>query len=292
MKDSKHPPLRKTSQHAEKSLKCCVCDTNKHETFYKEINNYELVRCKGCGLVYLKSEDNDINFINDAQNDLHSSEKEKIEYWSFPDYYENYKMVFELFFEDRLRKIKEFSPKPESMLDIGCGYGFWMKYCKENGLSVHGIDPSQETVDWAVRDYDLNAERTIIEEFVTDKSYDIIVLCDVLEHLRNPLLQLERINGFLKHDGILYIQVPNLLGFKLPFRHGFGLPHHIWQFSIQPLTKLLKKSGFTVVKYHTGVQGVIGAYERGGPSVKELTTWWMARTFKIGNRLQVIARKD
>ena len=37
--------------------------------------------------------------------------------------------------------------------------------------------------------------------------------------------------------------------------------------------------------------GVIGTYEKGGPSFASRATWWAARTFRLGNRLMLVAER-
>ncbi len=130
-----------------------------------------------------------------------------------------------------------------------------------------------------------------LEDYVFEKRYDSIVICDILEHLTEPNQSLQKIRGALNQDGIIFIQVPSLLGFKIPRSHSFGLPYHIWQLSSATLFKLLENNGFEVLSYWTGVLGVIGAYEKGGPSLVKRLTWKLSSSFKLGNRLKVIARK-
>jgi SAM-dependent methyltransferase len=130
-----------------------------------------------------------------------------------------------------------------------------------------------------------------IESFQPDEKYDCIVMCDVLEHVLSPGQVLQHCYSLLNPGGIIYIQVPNLVGFKLPFNHSWGLPHHIWQFGKGSLRRLLEQKHFQVVGIHTGVLGIIGVYERGGPHAWHRLLWKTAHIFKIGNRLQMVAVK-
>ena len=54
-------------------------------------------------------------------------------------------------------------------------------------------------------DNEINAE-----EFGIDKKYDIITCFEVLEHLNNPGLCLERVALHLKEDGVFVMSVPNI----------------------------------------------------------------------------------
>ena len=152
--------------------RCCICNGEKYEVPFKQIKEYKLVRCTNCWLVYLASLPPDIDFILDAQKDISNKDKEKIEYWSFPALYKKHEKVFKYYFEDRLVKIKRFNPNISSVFDIGCGYGFWLKFCLEKGLRVSGIDLSQESIDWGKQNYNLNIKRKTVEELNIEHTCD------------------------------------------------------------------------------------------------------------------------
>jgi SAM-dependent methyltransferase len=110
-------------------------------------------------MVYIEEFPDRMDFIDDAKVDLDNSEKEKIEYWSFPKLYDKHQEVFDHFFGKRLSQLnKHHQGNISSMLDIGSGYGFWMKFCRDRGIDVYGIDPSKETVDWGREKYGLDMD--------------------------------------------------------------------------------------------------------------------------------------
>lgn len=273
--------------------RCAICGGSAEDTFFRQAGGYPLVKCGRCGLIYMKyikvrPED----FILSAKKDSSIEDKEKVEFWSFPELFEKHKRVFEHFFGERLKRIIRFKPPAGEMLDIGSGYGFWMKYCKDRKLSVEGMDISHEAAQYACDTLDLNVHNCDFDKYSTGKRFGIITLCDVLEHCQNPGGTLRKCREFLSPKGVLYIQVPNVIGFRLPLGHGLGLPYHYWQFSPSTLKKLLRANGFEPKAWWTGVQGVIGAYERGGPNIFEKLMWTVARSFRVGNRLQILAIKD
>lgn len=234
---------------------------------------------------------NQDDFMCTAQEDLHKQQQEKVEYWSFPLLYEKYKKVFHYYFVDRLQRIKGFKPELKSLFDIGTGYGFWPQFCKDHGISVKGIDIFREAVTYAQEVLHLDVVNCSLEDYIFDRTFDVITICDLLEHLREPNSQLEKIKRGLSETGILFIQVPNLLGFKLPPFHGFGLPYHIWQFNLLTLRMLLKKHGFVIIDFWSGALGIIGVYEAGGPTLYQRIMWQLAKRSRFGNRLIVVAKK-
>lgn len=268
----------------------CPLHGNSDQAFFAKRSGFTLNICSKCGIVYIADDCDDIalNFYNDTKLGVKS--KDAIEYWSVPSNYQKYRNIFTRFFSERMKRLMSAHNRIESLLDIGCGYGFFLDYAKQFVPSVMGIELNPDIVEQAQKDgrsvYCISAESLLME-----KSYDCITLCDVLEHVENPLKMLETCYNLLNPDGILYVQVPNLLGFKLPFGHSWGLPHHLWQFGRKSLELLLHEAAFTNVSHRTGVLGVIGVYESGGPTLRNRLEWWFANFLGCGNRLQTLAIK-
>ena len=254
-----------------------------------------LQKCIDCGLVFLEEWHNEINdrFFDDSIEikTKYSDNKDKIEYWSYPENYTKYKDVFHRFFEERLKNIIKVNPNINSLLDIGSGYGFFLDYIREKIPNVSGLELDPDVMKYARDKLGLNVMSERIEYFESSERFDCITMCDVLEHLIDPVAVLERCWNLLSSGGVIFIQVPNLVGFKLPFGHGWGLPHHIWQFGPRSLIKLVENCGFSVHHWYTGVLGVIGVYKREGPTLLDSFIWATARRFKIGNRLMLVAIK-
>ena len=91
----------------------------------------------------------------------------------------------------------------------------------------------------------------IWREFQTDKKFDLIVLKDVLEHLPDLNLVLQRLKSLLSETGIVYIQVPTFeglefLGYQNDFLRYFQNAH-IVHFSEASLNYVFAKNGFDTV---------------------------------------------
>lgn len=247
------------------------------------------MKCVECDLVYLSEANFDVeDFIKDSQQ----SSEAKVEFWSVPHLYDKHKNVFDFFFQQRLDRIKAHNLPLQSALDVGIGYGFWANYLKERNqrIEVEGIDIEHSAITYCLDKYDLNAKLISFESFHSDKKFDAIFMFDVLEHFKNPKEMLEKAKSMLTPEGFIYIQVPNVLGLKVPYGHGLGLPYHLWQFDHRNIRKLFNKVDLEVLNYWTGNQGIIGHYEKGGPSLLIRTMWKIGNFFKRGNRLQVIVK--
>ena len=258
-------------------------------------SGYALKKCRLCGLVYLAEVSQNVEdlFFEDARDSAAGPKiTDEIEYWSYPQFHERHRSIFDHFFYDRWQKISSAGKHIDRLLDVGCGYGFFLEFLKDYVPNLMGIDINRDVVAYASGIKKLNVRLSHIEDFHTEHLYDCVVMCDVLEHVMDPNHVLSICHDLLTPQGALFIQVPNLTGFRLPPNHSWGLPHHIWQFGPKNLKQLLMKNGFAVLHWHTGVMGVIGEYENGGPSLMKRVQWAMARRLKIGNRLQMVAIKE
>ncbi len=102
------------------------------------------------------------------------------------------------------------------ILNAGCGSGELSFLLAAAGHSVIGIDPAKEYISLAnERVPDKLRERCSfqvgsIETFTTDTAFDCVIATDVLEHIKNDAMALEKLTTFLKPSGDIIITVPAL----------------------------------------------------------------------------------
>lgn len=181
-------------------------------------------------------------YFNDSSREVQLSD---------PDY-------FEAYWEDHKREIERIKgPLDElSILDIGCGFALGMQYFKRYGADVHGMDPSPEAIEFAC-EKGVDA-KVGFDDFTLfgDKKFDVVMLVNVLEHLRDPADVLRRIRDLLKPDGLLILDVPNEFNEFQTIaneEHGLGEwwvcpPNHINYFNCESLPRLLGHCDYRPVK--------------------------------------------
>lgn len=148
-------------------------------------------------------------------------------------------------------KCKEyFGEKEFSVFDIGFGYAQALLYFHTKGIKVSGLDPAPQGVKYA-KDQGLDVYQAGIEEYscLRGRRFDVVLLLNVLEHLRHPEETLIRIQKeLLNPGGLLVIEVPNEFNdFQVAAVEEFGIPewwvcppHHLNYFSTTSLKHLLK----------------------------------------------------
>ena len=138
------------------------------------------------------------------------------------------------------------------LLDVGFGDGSFLENAKSIGWDVMGLDPDIETVNNA-RERGLNVKLGSLEALVgMDGRFDVITLCQVLEHMHDPIASLQACHRLLKPGGQIWIETPNInsIGhsrFQANWR-GLEIPRHLVIFSHGSLHAALHKVGFSQIQ--------------------------------------------
>jgi 2-polyprenyl-3-methyl-5-hydroxy-6-metoxy-1,4-benzoquinol methylase len=116
-----------------------------------------------------------------------------------------------------------FISKNSSVLDIGCGEGNFLIKLSEMGIRNEGIEFNKEAVT-KCKSKGLNVEIKTIETLRNEgKTYDVITLFQVLEHIQDIKGFVEDILSILKVGGTLIIGVPD------------NDPYYAWYDAYQPM---------------------------------------------------------
>jgi SAM-dependent methyltransferase len=230
-------------------------------------NGYRLVQCSRCGLVFVEnrpSEQELSQFYNkDGYHVELTDDSSPASLW--------HKRTAARQFQF-LRRYK----KSGRVLDVGCSVGFFLRVAKEQGWETFGVDQNMRSIQYARDNYGLNVMNGALEEAgFPPKSFDVVTLWDVIEHLPAPIGTLRQIAGLLKDDGILVFETPNIDGLfpRLSYRVGKWMnywphptpPGHLFQFSMKTIRLLLQEAGFSplaikdgriALNYSFGVQSV------------------------------------
>ena len=273
---------------SSKQLSCCLCGEASTSTSWKMVDDIQLLKCTQCGLIHLAeivaSPEAFLDDVNSGDN------TGKLEYWGYPEFFTNHRKVFDQFFDERFSRIKNACPPTGKWLDVGSGYGLWQDYLNHRAQENFGLEIEKQAFLYA-QSLGIDLNHQSIENYISTERFAVITMCDVLEHVEEPLFVLSKCHELLKPGGLLYLQVPDVVGLKYPFGDSMGVPHHLWQFNVSTLRGLINKVGFLEVEHWTGIQGVIKYYEQGGPSWWRKLSWQLARYLRRGNRLQLLVKK-
>ncbi len=140
-----------------------------------------------------------------------------------------------------------------SVLDIGCGRALLLQEFAKLGADCHGIERS-EFPGSEHHKIDIHTG-ALHDSELSGKSFDIIILWHVLEHITELGTLLEELPRHLNPGGLLVISVPNFLSWQSRFfkQHWFHLdiPRHVTHFEKQWLGKKLGSMGLEIISENT-----------------------------------------
>jgi 2-polyprenyl-3-methyl-5-hydroxy-6-metoxy-1,4-benzoquinol methylase len=181
-------------------LKCMVCGDIRP---VKRLKPFEgtLVKCEECGLVFrnpMPSDKKITDYYKKSYSDIFDEEKIK-----------SHRQEIFLNF---LKNARRYLSRGRRLLDVGCGYGFFLNLAKDQGWEVYGVELSKDACQFAQRKLGSNIFCGGLKEasFLSDH-FDVVTLWNVLDHMTDPQQQLPEIKRILKNDGLLFLRLPNFL---------------------------------------------------------------------------------
>jgi 2-polyprenyl-3-methyl-5-hydroxy-6-metoxy-1,4-benzoquinol methylase len=158
-------------------------------------------------------------------------------------------------------KVLELYSGEKNILDIGCGSGALAKELKliNNKAVLYGIDISEDSgviaSQYLDRFFLVDLDNSPLPEFGV--KFDLIIMADVLEHLKRPDLFLASLKKYLNHQGSLIISIPNIAHWSVRLsllrgefnytKIGILDETHLRFFTYKTLTDMIDKCGYILV---------------------------------------------
>jgi SAM-dependent methyltransferase len=154
---------------------------------------------------------------------------------------------------------------PGSILDVGCGNGAFLLRAKDAGWQVQGVEPDGAAASRA-REAGLSVHAGGIGSFETERTFDVVTLSHVFEHLHEPRAVLQQCRRLLRPGGRLWMSMPNQagIGHRIYRAAWFPLdpPRHLLLPSPQQLVRMCEDAGFARVRLlRRGRSGARGMHE-------------------------------
>jgi 2-polyprenyl-3-methyl-5-hydroxy-6-metoxy-1,4-benzoquinol methylase len=258
-------------------------------------DEFTLVKCSKCGLQFLQDVPDEAGIAEYYQKEYFTKRTERGYDNYFSDKIKNeIERVFKLnladlgFFEFE-EKIKR-SNGTNFSLDIGCAAGYFVNYMKERGWNAAGIDVSKDCVEFA-SGCALNVQQGDYLKTYFPEKFDLISLWATIEHLHRPDKIFVKAYNDLKSNGVLYISTCRVDGINFMKLFGrrwryYNFPEHMYFFSYHTIKRLLKKSGFNIIKYKTYGSNI----SKGGTILRKAADL-LAKKFYLGDMMIIAAEK-
>lgn len=110
----------------------------------------------------------------------------------------------------RILKIKELICGDE-ILEVGCAEGIMTNELSKHFKHITAIDGSEELTREAKKLNLQNTEfvHTLFEEYKPDKKFDTVVLCNIIEHVKEPVELLKKAKEWIGDSGTVIVLCPN-----------------------------------------------------------------------------------
>jgi len=146
------------------------------------------------------------------------------------------------------------------VLEIGCASGYVSEYLsRQRDCVVTGVEIEPDAASIAGQ----FCEKVIVGDIENDEvlkqitgNYDVIILADILEHLRNPTRVLIALRDKLLPDGFILISLPNVAHYSVRFKLLLGKfeytdgglldKTHLRFFTLKSARRMIHEAGYTI----------------------------------------------
>lgn len=241
-------------KHQLKEIKNCpICDSEKH-TFWRKskdhnVSNdeFKITACNGCGFKFTNPipTENTIGAYYKSENYIsHSSTKKGV-------INKIYHKVRERAITQKEELISSLT-KEKTLLDIGCGTGDFLGYCKQKNWNTIGLEPDGDARKLAKANNKIEALPLSHLSEIPSDSKQIITMWHVLEHVYNLNKDIKEYFRILNPGGYLIVAVPNCSSYDATYykEHwaALDLPIHLYHFTPSDIERLMDKHGMKLQK--------------------------------------------
>lgn len=221
-------------------------------------NSYHICRCQRCGAFFLHPPPSPEALERAYDDSYYGTQDTKFK--------GPVERVIDKFRKLRAKRYGKLINDGDRVLDIGCGNGnFLMFLLKYGNYNVYGSELAGKSALRAAAHKKINLKtgKLNLKDY-TPRSYALITMFHVFEHLEEPVQMLEDIDKLLKENGSLVISFPNIDSFQSRFFKGRWLhldpPRHLLFFKPKDFKALMQKRGYEIVseKYFCPEQNPFG----------------------------------
>ena len=221
---------------------CIICKNTKFEIWAK-LDVFTARKCKKCGMISVNPIPTQEHLDKFYDDYLIQNKKER-KLW------EQRKIAYKID-KDWITKFLDHG----KVLDVGCSGGQFLSYFDPKKWARYGVEVDDSAVEYAKKNYGIAVRKGNITELTFNEKFDLVMMRGVVEHFANPITVLKKCSSLLKKGGFLFITAtPSGDSFAFDvYREKWGLfspPGHIHFFTVDLLSRILKKNGLILVDHH------------------------------------------
>lgn len=222
---------------------CCLSD----KIVSRPIDKLEFLCCRNCGFVFKSKEK-----TQDPQKHIQN-------HYQYEDPHRRVAESKRSFFNLALSYLSKHGGEDKNILDVGCGYGYFLKMAANRGWVVNGVEITPAATR---RSRELCGEKNIFHGLLNEANFpvnffDAVTLWDVLVFVDDPFEDLTECYRIMKSKATIGIRVRNVFFQKMVYQiyspiknlaRGLGIKNpyvfHHYCFSASALEQILRRAGF------------------------------------------------
>jgi len=195
---------------------CFICNKSNFHQHYN-VDHYQYMQCSNCNLIFVNVIENwdilqhsyDGGPLKSLRRKLMLPFKQFKNHKNFNTLTHRADSIINFIEENNSNSIKT------NFLDIGCNKGFLLAGAIKKSWNVYGIEVVGELLGAFRKHYKNFADQTVVGKIndfhlkFNNTSFDIITAIDVIEHLEDPVKEMQTIYEMLSPNGIFVIQTPD-----------------------------------------------------------------------------------
>lgn len=203
--------------------------------------SFSIAQCCGCGVLRTLPEM--------SEEDLHRFYPD--DYWGVPETSQEWIASSQ---SEKTRFLTRCGLSGGSILDVGCGAGFFLRALDARTWDRYGVEISAVASRAAEARIGTGhvPTGTLTAAPWEDSRFDVVTFWSALEHTNEPRLNLQKARRLLKTGGTVIVQLPNAGSYQAQMFKGdwFALdaPRHRYHFTSSILERLLSETGFEVYR--------------------------------------------
>ena len=197
----------------------------------------ELWQCGDCGFIY--ADGNEIGELVELY--------EQIEDEGYQDTQQTRRMQMRWIVEQAIKT----NPEAKTLLDIGAGIGLLVDESRNHGLEAVGVEPSRRLAEYGIQQLGAHLlQGAVPHPSLSGRSFDLVTMIDVLEHVGRPLDLLSVAREYLSPKGLMVVVTPDIrsAAARLMGQSWWHLrAAHVGYFSEKTFSMAAKKAGLIVI---------------------------------------------
>lgn len=236
----------------EQINECPVCGSISFSHFknvtdhFLSKEQFQIVQCADCSFLFTNPRPGRENISRYYQSDEYLSHSKKSK--GLIGFI--YDTVRNISLKKKFRLISQYK-SGKKLLDIGSGTGEFLNYMKKKGWDATGIEPAEQPRKFAAANYKIEIYNEDVIDSLPEKSFDLITMWHVLEHVPDVNLRISQVKKILAKDGLLLIALPNHLSWDAE-HYGeswaaWDVPRHFYHFNEHTFSLLASKHNLEII---------------------------------------------